>query len=196
MSTFDICMGVVYAIGANVAKEFIKPNELLWVLPIYDVYKMCLLPFYGIVLLSVLLDIQTDFIMPIFYGTRYIDYIQTIVLIQKQNYHSWNLHIFHHTTLPSILHISLQDRKFVRFIFFLAGTGATLYALSNNEPKEHRTIYFNMDYLQNLTPVQWTQYIIVIIHTLRSSSHTYRFYLGIYLCAFVILTYQYYTYYN
>ncbi len=189
----DVWIGIVYSACAFLGKFYLPPESISFLEGIEYYYSVVVLPFNGIVLFSVLFDVAMDFWVSLFYISRYIDYIQTLQLIRKQSFHSYNLHVFHHATVPSFIRLSWDDKYLTRFVVFLVGTSAALYATSDSDS---RSKLFSSDYLSELTPVQWTQYAIVVVHTIRTTSRTRRFWLGLYTCVFVIVTYQYFEGFN
>jgi len=187
----DVWIGAVYATGAYLIKHFFErvPERLAWVDPIVKSYDEIAFPFYTAVLVCVTFDVCTEPAMQLFYASRYFDYVQTLSLVRRGEFRSWNLHVFHHSTVPTILRASWDDRYLIRFVVFLAGSSAAIYASSNQHVQKQ---LFTSDYLSELTPVQWTQYLIVLVHTIRTTNKRRRFWFGMYVCVFVVCTYQYF----
>lgn len=187
----DVWVGAVYATGAYLVKYFYErlPEQLAWVDPIVQNYDEVALPFYTAVLVCVTFNIFTEPAMQLFYASRYFDYIQTLALVRRRQFRFWNLHVFHHSTVPTILRASWDDRYLIRFVVFLAGSSAAIYASSNQRVQKKM---FSSDYLSELSPVQWTQYLIVLVHTIRTTNKRRRFWFGMYACVFVVCTYQYF----
>jgi hypothetical protein len=187
----DVWIGAVYTGAAYVVKHLFAhvPSKLSWIDPIVENYDAVALPFYGCVLFCVLFDVFADTAMQCFYMSRYFDYVQTLALVRHQRYRYYNLHVFHHATIPTILRASWDDRFLIRFVVFLVGSSAAIYA-SSNQQVQHKL--FNSDYLREFSPVQWTQYLIVFVHTIRTTNKRKRFWFGLYVCVFVVCTYQYF----
>jgi hypothetical protein len=187
----DVWIGAVYAGAAYVIKYFFEhaPSKLAWVEPVVKKYDEVALPFYGCVLFCVTFDICTETAMRMFYASRYMDYVQTLALIRYKRFRFFNLHVFHHSTVPTILRSSWDDRFLIRFVVFLVGSSAAIYASSNEQSQES---LFQSEYLSELSPVQWTQYFIVLVHTIRTTNKRRRFWFGMYACVFIVCTYQYF----
>lgn len=187
----DVWVGVVYSTAAYVIKYFFEhaPSKLAWVDPIVENYEQVALPFYGCVLACVLFDVFTEPAMQLFYASRYFDYVQTLALVRNRRFRFWNLHVFHHATIPTILRASWNDRFLIRFVVFLVGSSAAIFASSNEHTQKK---LFQSEYLSELSPVQWTQYCIVLVHTIRTTNKRRRFWFGMYACVFIVCTYQYF----
>jgi hypothetical protein len=205
MVKFEFYVGCGYTVVAYVLQEW---NSYVTRLPYFHLleawYQFLILPFNLVVLTCVLLDVKTDEAMELFYFSRFLDYIETINLIRLQARRGFHMHVFHRATVPIFLRLTLQEenRQLMRFVTFLVGTSAALYAVSHSKGTTNvqQTAptatdpgnLFSWDYLHELTPVQWTQYAIVTTHTIRTSSRTRRFLFGAYTCIFIVVTYQYF----
>ena len=179
-------------------------NVLLDNIPYFDPiktwYDFLILPFNLVVLASVVFNVYSDFWMDLFYASRFVDYIETIRWIRSGKLRGFYLHVFHHATVPVFLRMSFDEanRDFLRFVVFLVGSSAAMYSVSHapqkkitSDPTDPGDL-FSWDYLQEFTPVQWTQYLIVTIYTVRTSCPTKRFWYGLYTCVFIVVTYQYF----
>ena len=187
----DILAGSVYTASVYIIKNYINPNDLTWVDVIYIWYTYIILPFNIIVLLSVLSNKYTDISMPLFYSSRYLDYISTIQLLRKQKYEYLNLDVFHHATVPIFLTLGWEDKYALRFFIFLMGIAASVYTSQNSS----KNLIDSSTYLQSLSIVQWTQYIVVTVHTVRTSSKFKRVLFLAYFILFTVLVVQFFYYY-
>lgn len=176
--------------------------------PIKAWYDFVILPFNLVVLASVVFDVYSDFWMDLFYVSRFVDYIETIRWIRSGKLRGFYLHVFHHATVPVFLRMSFDEanKDLLRFIVFLAGSSAAMYSVSHassskptvsssaavDQPASDPGDIFSWDYLQEFTPVQWTQYLIVTVYTVRTSCRTKRFWFGLYTCVFIVATCQYF----
>lgn len=205
MVKFEIYVGCGYTMVAYLLRVW---NSCIARIPYFEPleawYHFLILPFNLAVLASVVFDIKTEEAMELFYLTRFLDYIETLKLIRSQVHRGFHMHVFHHATVPVFLRLTFQEenKQLMRVVVFLVGTSAALYAVSNpNKTSSTANVQksqtdpgdlFAWDYLHELTPVQWTQYAIVTIHTIRTSSQSRRFWFGLYTCTFIVVTYQYF----
>jgi hypothetical protein len=202
---FELQVGGVYAVASCLF--FNVWNDLLADIPYFEPikawYDFIILPFNLIVLVAVVFDVYADFFMDLFYVSRFVDYIETIRWIRSGKFRGFYLHVFHHTTVPVFLRLSFDEanREFLRFVVFAVGSSAAMYTVSHaSSSSSHKTAsdptdpgdLFSWDYLQEFTPVQWTQYLIVTIYTVRTSCRTKRFWFGLYTSVFIVVTYQYF----
>jgi hypothetical protein len=196
---FEARIGSVYA--AVSCLFFNEWNVLFLSIPYFDPikawYDFIILPFNLIVLASVVFDVYSDVFMELFYVSRFIDYIETVRWIRSGKFRGFYLHVFHHATVPVFIRLSFEDanKDFLRFVVFLIGSSAAMYTVSNGKTSSDPTDpgdLFSWDYLQEFTPVQWTQYVIVTVYSVRTSCRTKRFWFGLYTCVFIVGTYQYF----
>lgn len=181
----DLVAGGVYVSVSFLTKMYISPDDLSWVDAISWWYGYLALPFNVIVLVSVVLDYKTDITMPIFYASRYIDYFSTLELLRSQQYRLLNLNVFHHATGPVILRVGWHDKHLLRFCIFFAGVAAAAYASSQGVGD-----LVDLNYLQTLSVVQWTQYVVVAVHTIRTTSRIKRSLFAAYALIFTVLIVQ------
>jgi len=188
----DIVAGSVYTCSVYLIKNYISPYDLTWVDLIYLWYTYIILPFNILVLLSVLTNKYTEVSMPLFYSSRYLDYISTMQLLRHQKYEYLNLDVFHHATVPMLISLGWEDKYALRFFIFLIGIAASVYTSQNSS----KNLIDSSTFLQSLSVVQWTQYIVVTVHTVRTSSKFKRVLFLAYSVLFTVLIIQFFYYYN
>jgi hypothetical protein len=182
----DIVAGSLYTFSSFMIRYYIDPNDLSWVDLITWWYSYVILPFNILVLLSVLSNKYTDVSMPMFYASRYLDYVSTVEILRKRKYEYFHLDVFHHATVPILIRLGWDDKYLLRFCVFLIGIAAAAYT-SRSASKE----LVDESYLQSLSIVQWTQYVVVVIHTIRTSSKFKRAMFFTYIAVFTVLVIQY-----
>jgi hypothetical protein len=182
----DIVAGGLYTFSSFMIRYYINPDDLTWVDAITWWYSYVILPFNIIVLISVLSNKYTDISMPMFYASRYLDYVSTVEILRKRKYEYFHLDVFHHATVPILIRLGWDDKYLLRFCVFLIGIAAAAYT-SQNASKE----LVNESYLQSLSIVQWTQYVVVVVHTIRTSSQLKRVMFLTYISVFTVLVIQY-----
>lgn len=183
----DIIAAGVYTGVVYLTKMYINPEDFHWVGIINIWYSYIILPFNIAILIAVTLNYKMDECMTLFYCSRYLDYITTFEILRQQDYKSLNLNVFHHATVPSLLQISWDDKYFLRFGVFLVATSASLYTAQSTFKELLKEEYF-----RNLSIVQWTQYVVICVHTIRTTSKIKRTLFFVYLSIFVVLTVQYF----
>ncbi len=182
----DIVAACTYSFVSYMTKNYIAPQDLAWADVIFAWYNYLILPFNVLVLASVITNYKTEVSMSMFYASRYIDYVTTFELIRKQQYQFFHLNVFHHATTPVFIRLGWDDETILRFSIFFIGIAASVYSNNINTFE-----VVNPGYLQSLSIVQWTQYIVVVVHTIRTSSKLKRFMFGMYTLVFTLLILQY-----
>jgi len=185
----DIITAGVYTGVVFLSKSYISPEDFNWIDIINVWYSYVILPFNIAILIAVLCNYKMDQCMTLFYCSRYLDYITTFEILRKQQYKMLNLNVFHHATIPTLLQLSWKDKYFLRFGVFLVAISASLYTAQNS----FRDL-IDATYFQSLTTVQWTQYVVICIHTIRTTSKIKRTLFMVYFCIFLVLTLQYFYY--
>lgn len=182
----DFIAGCVYTASSYIVKLYIAPDDLQWVDVIGAYYTYINLPFNLMVLVSVVFDYKTDITMPMFYASRYLDYISTFMLLRKQQYDFFHLNVFHHATVPLLIRAGWDDKYLLRFCVFLIGCAAAAY--TNNDSSKD---LLDENYLHSFSVVQWTQYIIIVVYTIRTTSKIKRALFVTYTTLFTVLVIQY-----
>ena len=182
----DVVAGGLYTFTSFMMRYYIDPDELTWVDLITWWYSYVILPFNILVLISVVSNKYTDVSMPMFYASRYLDYVSTVEILRKRQYEYFHLDVFHHATVPILIKLGWDDKYLLRFCVFLIGIAAAAYT-SRSSTKE----LVDDSYLQSLSIVQWTQYVVVVVHTIRTSSKFKRALFFTYMAVFTVLVVQY-----
>lgn len=183
----DVILGATYATTATCARYLVSPDffQNSFTGAYYAWYTYVSLPFNAVVLASVVFDYKTDYTLPIFYASRYLDYVSTIEILRKKEHDLFGLDVFHHSTVPILIRMGWEDKLFLRFIVFMTGIAVSAYYASQNTD-------MLSDSIRDLTAVQWTQYIVVLLHTVRTSSRFKRMLFLVYVGIFTGLVLQFF----
>ncbi len=183
----DVVVGATYATTATCARYLLSPAFFhnTFTGAFYAWYTYVILPFNAVVLASVILDYKTDYTLPMFYASRYLDYVSTIEILRKERHDLFGLDVFQHSTVPVLIRMGWEDKLFLRFIVFMTGIGVSAYYASLNTEMLSES-------MRNVTVVQWTQYIVVLLHTVRTSSRFKRLLFLVYVGIFTGLILQFF----
>ncbi len=186
----DVVAGIAYATVAVCVRYLVSAESLAntWTGGYYVWYSYVALPFNCVVLASVLFDVKTELTMPMFYASRYLDYVSTFEILRNKRYDLFNLDVFHHSTVPTLIRLSWDDKIFFRFAVFCVGIGSSVYVATKAGTDAGN------GYLENMSAVQWTQYAVVTVHTIRTSSKWKRFMFLLYAGLFTGLILQFFLF--
>jgi hypothetical protein len=183
----DVIVGVTYATTATCARYLLSPDffQNSFTGAYYAWYTYVILPFNVVVLTSVVFDCKTEYTLPAFYASRYLDYVSTIEILRKKQHNMFGLDVFHNSTVPILIRLGWEDKLFLRFIVFMTGIAVSTYYASQNTN-------ILSDNIKDITVVQWTQYIVVLLHTVRTSSRFKRMLFLVYVGIFTGLILQFF----